>query len=267
VRRGERSIELTQREFELLEYLHAQRAHRRARASACSRRSGATTPFATTNTIEVFVSNLRRKLEAGGEPVSPHHPRCGYVLRLDRIPIRWRLAGGSAILTLTILCAFAVAVGALTSQRIHAELRQDVEDAADNLRDDTQVMRFIPLFDTRIEYKVQIRPNLDTFVRGEDAAARLVLGNGYVLRWSKGAPDFGPPVEKSATYGDWIVETRRVIDSPPEAPPIFVQYARRNSTVDGTVRWLRLFLVGGVIGGAGLALLAGLTIARRAMRR
>jgi DNA-binding response OmpR family regulator len=25
-------------------------------------------PFATTNTIEVFVSNLRRKLEAGGEP-------------------------------------------------------------------------------------------------------------------------------------------------------------------------------------------------------
>ena len=25
-------------------------------------------PFSTTNTIEVFVSNLRRKLEAGGEP-------------------------------------------------------------------------------------------------------------------------------------------------------------------------------------------------------
>ena len=28
-----------------------------------------------------------------------------------RIPIRWRLAGGSAVLTLVILCGFAVLVG------------------------------------------------------------------------------------------------------------------------------------------------------------
>ena len=36
-----------------------------------------------------------------------------------QVPIRWRLAGGSALLTLVILCGFAGAVGALTSQRIH----------------------------------------------------------------------------------------------------------------------------------------------------
>src|SRR5215510_3530601 len=39
-------------------------------------------PFATTNTIEVFVSNLRRKLESGGEPRLLHTIRgAGYVLR------------------------------------------------------------------------------------------------------------------------------------------------------------------------------------------
>ena len=35
-----------------------------------------------------------------------------------RLPIRWRLAGGSAALTLVILCGFATIVGALTTKRI-----------------------------------------------------------------------------------------------------------------------------------------------------
>jgi len=39
-------------------------------------------PFSTTNTIEVFVSNLRRKLESEGEPRLLHTIRgAGYVLR------------------------------------------------------------------------------------------------------------------------------------------------------------------------------------------
>ena len=33
-----------------------------------------------------------------------------------RLPIRWRLAGGSAALTLVILCGFAVVVGVLTTR-------------------------------------------------------------------------------------------------------------------------------------------------------
>ena len=74
-------------------------------------------PFSTTNTIEVFVSNLRRKLEADGEPRLLHTIRgAGYVLRAERalgrayrrLPTRWRLAGGSAALTFVILCGFAV---------------------------------------------------------------------------------------------------------------------------------------------------------------
>ena len=39
-------------------------------------------PLAMTNTIDVFISNLRRKLEEGGEPRLLHTKRgAGYVLR------------------------------------------------------------------------------------------------------------------------------------------------------------------------------------------
>ena len=54
-------------------------------ASACSRRSGDTTRSAMTNTIDVFISNLRRKLEAGGEPRILHTKRgAGYVVKAPR---------------------------------------------------------------------------------------------------------------------------------------------------------------------------------------
>jgi two-component system response regulator MprA len=81
VRRGERPIELTQREFELLEYLMRNERIVISRQRLLEEVWGYD-PFATTNTIEVFVSNLRRKLEAGDEPRLLHTIRgAGYVLR------------------------------------------------------------------------------------------------------------------------------------------------------------------------------------------
>jgi two-component system, OmpR family, response regulator MprA len=81
VQRGARTIELTQREFELLEYLM-----RNERIVISRQRLldevWQYDPFSATNTIEVFVSNLRRKLEADGEPRLLHTIRgAGYVLR------------------------------------------------------------------------------------------------------------------------------------------------------------------------------------------
>ena len=81
VRRMEREIELTQREFELLEYLMRNERIVVPRQRLLEEVWGYD-PFATTNTIEVFVSNLRRKLEAGDEPRLLHTIRgAGYVLR------------------------------------------------------------------------------------------------------------------------------------------------------------------------------------------
>ena len=81
VRRGERQIDLTQREFELLEFMMRNERIVIARQQLLEDVWGYD-PFADTNTIEVFVSNLRRKLEAGGEPRVLHTVRgAGYVLR------------------------------------------------------------------------------------------------------------------------------------------------------------------------------------------
>jgi DNA-binding response OmpR family regulator len=82
VSRGERKIELTQREFELLEYLMRNERLVISRQKLLDEVWGYD-PFSITNTIEVFVSNLRRKLEADGEPRLLHTVRgAGYVLRV-----------------------------------------------------------------------------------------------------------------------------------------------------------------------------------------
>ena len=82
VARAERSVDLTQREFELLEYLMRNERIVISRQRLLDEVWGYD-PFSMTNTIEVFVSNLRRKLEAGGEPRLLHTIRgAGYVLRV-----------------------------------------------------------------------------------------------------------------------------------------------------------------------------------------
>jgi DNA-binding response OmpR family regulator len=82
VTRGDRQVDLTQREFELLEYLMRNERIVISRQRLLDEVWGYD-PFSMTNTIEVFVSNLRRKLEAGGEPRLLHTIRgAGYVLRV-----------------------------------------------------------------------------------------------------------------------------------------------------------------------------------------
>jgi len=79
--RGERALDLTSREFELLEHMV------RNERLVVSRQNLLDEvwdyhPYAETNTVDVFVSNLRRKLEDGGEPRVLHTVRgAGYVLR------------------------------------------------------------------------------------------------------------------------------------------------------------------------------------------
>jgi two-component system, OmpR family, response regulator MprA len=81
VARGERRVDLTTREFELLEYLMRNERLVVSRDALLEEVWGYA-PFSETNTVDVFVSNLRRKLEGGGEPRLLHTVRgAGYVLR------------------------------------------------------------------------------------------------------------------------------------------------------------------------------------------
>ncbi len=79
--RGERELELTAREFELLEHLMRNERIVVSRQALLDEVWGYH-PFAETNTVDVFISNLRRKLEQDGEPRVLHTVRgAGYVLR------------------------------------------------------------------------------------------------------------------------------------------------------------------------------------------
>jgi two-component system, OmpR family, response regulator MprA len=81
VTRGDRELELTAREFELLEHLMRNERIVVSRQALLDEVWGYH-PFAETNTVDVFISNLRRKLEADGEARVLHTVRgAGYVLR------------------------------------------------------------------------------------------------------------------------------------------------------------------------------------------
>jgi two-component system, OmpR family, response regulator MprA len=81
VYRGDRAIDLTTREFELLEFLMRNERLVVSRERLLEEVWGYA-PLAETNTVDVFVSNLRRKLESGGEPRVLHTVRgAGYVMR------------------------------------------------------------------------------------------------------------------------------------------------------------------------------------------
>ncbi len=82
VSRGERVLDLTNREFELLEFLMRNERLVISRERLLEEVWGYD-PTSMTNTIDVFISNLRRKLEEGGEDRILHTKRgAGYVVRV-----------------------------------------------------------------------------------------------------------------------------------------------------------------------------------------
>jgi signal transduction histidine kinase len=177
---------------------------------------------------------------------------------LDRLSIRWRLALTSALLTLTILLAFALVVGTLTTRRIRSDFDSDVRSTADRVASTVDVY----LGSGQARCRARLGPS--------EAAIRIVTLNGGVICQTEGAPDLGPPLSPGGGRG-YRIETRALALSsqalafPPGAGQAWLQVARPTSDVEETVQRVRLFLAVGVLAGAGLALLAGLAIARRAM--
>src|SRR5256714_2458968 len=81
---GDRPIALTNRAFQLLEYLMRNERLVVSRERLLEGVWGYD-PMAMTTTIDVFISNLRRKLESGGEPRVLHTKRgAGYVIKAAR---------------------------------------------------------------------------------------------------------------------------------------------------------------------------------------
>ena len=183
-----------------------------------------------------------------------------------RQPIRWRLAGGSAALTLVILLGFAVIVGTLTTRAIYKDFNRQVASAADRLQ-----QRLVYTYKGRTSAGPQFERKIDLNAyasSGYSAAIRVAYSNGVKFDGSTNVPDWGKPTEETEVIDGWKIETRRLALydlSNSSWYTAYVQYGRRISDVQATANRVKLFLGLGVLGGAALALLAGLATARRAM--
>ena len=227
VSRGEREIELTNREFELLEYLMRNERLVVSRERLLEEVWGYD-PMAMTNTIDVFISNLRRKLEAGRRAAAAAHQarrrlraarRRGDARCFDRWPVRWRIAGISAGLTLLILLCFALVVGRLATDKLQDDFEDELQSAAN--RSPAETASLDPTrrgFDRAPDRRLRRSPT----TRGPDRRRR-----GRPARLSTDrAADLGPPQAGARPTSAAIdVATAAGPGTQPAGPPIYVQYA------------------------------------------
>jgi len=201
--------------------------------------------------------------------------RASLTTPIARLPIRVRLAGTSAALTLLILCMFAAAIGTLTTRRIRADFTNSLSTAADSLRGQLSFQAGV----NGPELAPGLRSFLDNFAAPDHAVIRIVsVQSGQLIAKTTNAPSLGQPMSEDpsgfvSSTGSYLVSTLYVplalvqantsVNLPGGA--VWVQYARPISDLDKTIGRVQLFLLVGVLGGAGLAFAAGSWTARRAM--
>src|SRR6478672_862181 len=126
-----------------------------------------------------------------------------------RLPIRWRLAGGSAVLTLVILCGFATIVGVLTVRRLHADFDQQVSQAADELQRSLELKVDFQSGDVVCQTTACPITNLTDYAAPQRAVVRIVTLDGDAVKKSQGAPFLGTPAGAATRdFGPYRVESR-----------------------------------------------------------
>ena len=190
-----------------------------------------------------------------------------------RLPVRLKLAIVSAGLTFVILLLFALVVGALTEQKLRSSFAADLRGTAADLQERFRLGR------DRAGNPTLIDDGLVEIAAAGGAAVRVVNRENRVIRAAGPPVDLGPPFEGVRDVGDYRVVARPLFaesldrsgsfglaPEPIDGALAHVQYAKPKGSINATTARLRLFLALGVIGGTALAFLAGLTVARRAMR-
>jgi len=172
----------------------------------------------------------------------------------------------SALLTFTILCAFAIAIGSLTVRRIRSDFNREVETTAQQLPSQLNIK--VDPATYRIE---SIEPPLADLVTPEQEAAIrvLTLGGATIEQAPSNAPNLGAPSNAPHTISGYRVVSRpaliRIAGSGEPIGRVVIQYGRSVADTEATVKRVELFLFFGVLAGSVFALIAGMAIARRAM--
>jgi signal transduction histidine kinase len=169
------------------------------------------------------------------------------------------------MLTFVILCAFAVTIGWITVHRIRADFNRQVTDTAKQLPEQLS----IKLLPTNPSQGIVIQPPLADFAAGaSDAVIRIFTLDERIVREEPAkAPSLGPPrIQPQTVRGYRVVSVPAVVTAGGEpVGRVIIQYGRRISDTEATVARVEVGLLLGVLAGTGLALLAGMAIARRAM--
>ncbi|HZE03580.1 MAG TPA: HAMP domain-containing sensor histidine kinase [Solirubrobacteraceae bacterium] len=192
------------------------------------------------------------------------------------VPIRWRLAGGSAALTFVILAGFAALVGDVTRRQVHIQFNDQQNTAVSQLYGELNgKLHFSgPYLDW-----ARTRVSLTDFAGSENAQIRIfdasdgaLLGTQekIAIKGSKAPVPAGLfATAPDDTSGSYVQSGYRVVLKELSVKPAgqaILLYALPLSNVNHTIARIELFLVLGVLGGTVLALLAGLFVSARAMR-
>jgi two-component system OmpR family sensor kinase len=182
-------------------------------------------------------------------------------LHPHRWPVRWRLAGASAALTLAILVLFGAIIGNLAAQRVRSDFNREVKAAATRLA--SQVHIVYTISNGPIVYGPR---SLSDFVSANEASVVIRDASGVRRAAVPPSTNFGRPVPGIHTLGKMRVDTVLLRSGETGEIAGYVQYGRNLEHVDSTINRLWFFIVAGILGATLLASLAGLAIARRAMR-
>jgi two-component system, OmpR family, sensor kinase len=176
-------------------------------------------------------------------------------------PVRWRLALVSSGLTLIILLLFGGLIGKIATERIRDDYNGEVTSAAQILAGQIQII--YPPFGGKPEaFK---SPQLNAFVLPDDASAWVYDAEKHFVISNENATPLGPLQEGLTDFHGMRVASEPIL-GPNQEVTGYVQYGRSLGHVEDTIDRVWLLILGGILVGTLLAVVAGVTIARRAMR-
>jgi two-component system, OmpR family, sensor kinase len=175
-------------------------------------------------------------------------------------PVRWRLALVSSGLTLAILLLFGGLIGKIATERIRDDFNGEVSSAVKILGGQIQVV--YPAFG---EPEAKEGPQLNAFVLPDDASARVYDIEGHQINSSRDAAPLGRVQQGLTDFHGMRVATEVILNDN-QTVTGYVQYGRSLDHVNETIGRVWALIIAGILGGTLLAVIAGVAIARRAMR-
>jgi two-component system OmpR family sensor kinase len=178
---------------------------------------------------------------------------------LRSLPIRFRLALISAGLTFVILMLFALMVGKFAGDSVRASFDNDLRRTAADLE------QRLPVESDFDGFFLPTAKDVYEAASSGDAEVRVLTRDGRVALPTGAEPILGQRRAGIGDAGEYRVAAR-ILRAPSGEEVAILQYGKpRDEHIDSTVARIRVLLGLGVVGGAALAFLAGLALARRAM--